>query len=372
MKNLHLFYLFFLILIEVNFIFPETAEEIFYNNTFNAFKDSINHYAIDISTISGLYNASGEVRGSASIGSFPSFRVNGSFGVLFYRNPISFLKKINFANFNWDNMINSGGVIISWLDDYFFPLPMAYYSFDIGLPKGFSVGMKFNYVPYGDFIKGVVQNNNLGNTEKSLLPFINVWQLGAHFNYCIVKDYKFFPSVSIGGGVYYTDSRWGIDSFSIGSISYDESNDNIKTSIGFNSITNTTSFFVDFTVSKKFVFFEPFVSLKFIQSLNHNLTKFIIKMDLKNATPEFKSIFKEEIVISNKKEIDSFGNEIGDIIPSTEFIIATGFEFVIVDIVRFGLEATYGFVSKCGVLSMGMKIQIEKFKFEQFKRGINK
>ncbi len=364
--------LFFFFIFRVNLFFPETAEEIFFNNTFNAFKESINQYAIDISNIAGLYNASGEVRGAASIGSFPSFRVNATFGVLFYRNPLFFLKRINFANFNWDNMLDKGGVLLSWLDDNFLPLPMAYYSFDIGLPKGFSVGMKFNYVPYGEVIKGAASGQNLSQEIKSLLPFVNVWQLGFNFNYCIIKDYKFFPSVAIGGGISYTDSRWGIDSFSIGSISYDTSNDNISTSIGFNSITNTTSFFIDFTVSKKFVFFEPFVSIKFIQSVNHNLTKYIVKMDLSNATDEFKSVFKEEIVISNRKDIDPYGNEIGDVIPSTEFIIATGFEFVIVDMVRLGLEATYGFVSKCGIVSLGMKFQMERFKFQQFKKGANK
>ena len=269
-------------------------------------------------------------------------------------------------------MLDKGGVLLSWLDDNFLPLPMAYYSFDIGLPKGFSVGMKFNYVPYGEVIKGAASGQNLSQEIKSLLPCVNVWQLGFNFNYCIIKDYKFFPSVAIGGGISYTDSRCGIDSFSIGSISYDTSNDNISTSIGFNSITNTTSFFIDFTVSKKFVFFEPFVSIKFIQSVNHNLTKYIVKMDLSNATDEFKSVFKEEIVISNRKDIDPYGNEIGDVIPSTEFIIATGFEFVIVDMVRLGLEVTYGFVSKCGIVSLGMKFQMERFKFQQFKKGANK
>ena len=55
--------LFFFFIFRVNLFFPETAEEIFFNNTFNAFKESINQYAIDISNIAGLYNASGEVRG---------------------------------------------------------------------------------------------------------------------------------------------------------------------------------------------------------------------------------------------------------------------------------------------------------------------
>jgi len=352
--------------------FSETAEEIFYQNTFNAFKESANQYAIDVSNIAGLYGASGEVKGSASIGSFPSFRVNATLGVLFYRNPIYFLKKIEFANFNWDNLLNNNGAILSWLDEYAFPLPMAYYSFDIGLPKGFSVGMKFNYVPYGEFIKAVANSTQLTSTLRSFLPTMNVWQLGVHFNYCIVKDYKFFPSLSIGSGVYYTDSRFSIDSISIGKISYDNNNKDISTSIGFNSITNTTSFFIDFNVSKKFLFFEPFFSMKFIQSVTHNLTKYIIKMDLSNATTEFKSVFKEEITISNKQQTDSFGNDIGEILPSTEFIIAGGFEFVIADMVRFGLEATYGFVSKCGIVSMGFKLQMERQKFEKFKKGGNK
>ncbi len=361
-------FLFFFILILYNFIFSETAEEIFYNNTFTALKDSIEQYAIDVSKISGLYAVSGEVRGSASIGSFPSFRVNASSGFLFYNNPVFFLKKINFANLNWDTLLNNTGAFFSWLYDYFIPLPVAFYSFDIGLPKGFSVGMKFNYAPYGEFLKAVISDENM----KNFVPTINVWQLGVHFNYCIVKDYKFFPSIAIGAGVYYTDSRLDMNPISVGNISYDNTNDNIPTSIGFNSVTNTTSFFIDFTISKKFVFFEPFISMKLIQSINHNLTKYTVKMDLTNTSSDFKEIFKEEITISNRESIDSFGNEIGVVIPSIEFIIATGFEFVIVDMVRLGVEGSFGCVSKCGVVSMSIKFQMEKQKFDKLKKGVKK
>ncbi|OHD16858.1 MAG: hypothetical protein A2086_12375 [Spirochaetes bacterium GWD1_27_9] len=365
MKKIYIIICLFLINI---FIFSDTTQatkDEFFNDYFGTFNNAITTLTKDYSTISGLYNSTGFVKGSASIGSFPSFRVSANLGVIFFQNPLNFLKKVSFAKVDWSGIKKDlpAGLKepLLWMDNNFIPVPVTNYTIGIGLPYGMEVGTKFNIAPIGSFIKQVTASSpdvtkNIGD--------ILFWGVGVSFDYTILKEYKYFPSISVGTGFDYSDVSISFQKIPVGNVNLDPSNDSIPANIGFNTHNYNMGFFFEFTISKKFIFFEPFVNLKFIQTFNYSLTKINLELDFTNATQSAKDAYQGgNFEINN---LDS--NKNGVITPVTDFVVATGFEFVM-SIYRMGIEGGFGLVSQKGYVTLDIKFQVEKSDFDKLKKA---
>jgi len=356
---------FFLILLIVN-LFGNAAQDHFFNNVFYNFNDMVDMLALDYSKIAGLYTAGGDITGSASAGHFPAFRAGAAVGVIFLKNPLRFIKPIDFFGLKWSDVTNeleNVGLysVVNFFDQNFLPLPVSYYSFDIGLPLGFTVGAKFNVGPLGAVIKGA------SSAASEYLNNILHWSVGGNVKYTIMRDHKYFPCLSVGMGTQYSYTLFDIKNIPIGNVYLDSNNTSIPSTIGFYSQNNNTSIYFDFAISKRLLFFQPFAGFKFVQTISHNLTKFTVNFDLSDATVEALNTYKDEVVISNKTGYDSLLNEIGKIIPVTDFIISLGFEFII-KIFRFGFQADFAAASQTGMLTLGMRFHVEDWQFAKLKK----
>ena len=356
----------FIIIIYSTSMFADSAKDIFLNDVFQTFTDIVDTFAQDYSVITGLYTTAGEVKGSASIGEFPSFRAGASIGTIFFRNPMRFIKKIDFYGTNWTGIqdkLESEGLLsaIDWFDQNFLPIPVTNFHFHVGLPYGLTVGSRFHIAPIGGFANAIAPAS-----VKQYAPEILLWGLGVNFTYTILKEHKNLPTIAVGFGVQYSDTKIGIYGIPIGTVNLDESNDAIKSTVGFGAHNNNVSIYFDFSVSKRFLFFQPFFSMKFVQTINHNVTKVHIGLDLDDATDEARETYEKEIEVSNVKKIDDYNNEIGIVIPVTDFIISLGFEFVI-KIFRLGLEGSFSVASQTGMITLGMRFQLENWQLKNIK-----
>ncbi|MCG8572699.1 MAG: hypothetical protein MJB14_21415, partial [Spirochaetes bacterium] len=169
--------------------FTFSQNQAFYN-LFYSFHDVIDTMVTDYSSVSGLYTTGGMLKGSATIGSFPSFRVGTSLGIIFLRNPLNFMKEIDFMNVDWNSMKEdlageSYEGTVNWLEENFIPLPITNIHFEVGLPKNMAIGGKFHILPINGF-------SNAGNPD--LFNKFLLWGMGTHFNYTILKEYNKLPS----------------------------------------------------------------------------------------------------------------------------------------------------------------------------------
>lgn len=349
----------------VLFTAHSSVENDFLNNLFSPLNDVVDDFAEDYSVLGGVYNAGGEIRGAASIGSFPSFRVGATFGTILVTNPFGFLKQIDINDTGYSDLISSLGTVgdvLAWFDNYFLPMPIANYHFHIGLPAGLTVGMKFNIGPLGSIITAAAP------MAEDFLHELLHWGVGGNLTYTILKEHKYYPTISVSGGVQYSQFTMAVGVPGI-TIAFDATND-IETSLSFESEYNNLSLYFDFSISKKFIFFQPFISFKFIQTVSHNLTAIGVAFDLSNASTDLKSTIQgiDSFELSNMTGKDDLtGNDIGVVYPFTDVVISTGFEFVM-KIFRLGLEGSYGVVSKTGSITMGMRFQVESYQFDKLKK----
>lgn len=361
-KNIFTFICIFLISLN---LFSDAKDD-FLKDVFGSFNDIVDTFAEDYSKITGLYAAGGELKGAASIGGFPSFRFGATLGTIFFTNPIKFLKMINFYQSDWQQIkgkIDSLGMgeAVDWFDNNFLPIPVSNYHFHIGLPKGMNVGGNFNIGPIGAIIKAASPE-----LASSFNPDILHWGFGLNFTYTILREYKYFPTISIGTGFNYSDSKMGFLNIPMGNLNLDESNDSIPAHVGFTTHSNSASFYFDFSISKRFMFFQPYLSLRFVQTVSHNITKFIIDMDLKDATQQAKDTYSKHVEVSNVSKVSSNNVQTGAIIPVTDFIISTGFEFII-NIFRLGMEGSFSMASQTGMVTLGMRFHVEDWKIKKMK-----
>ncbi|HPO50698.1 MAG TPA: hypothetical protein PLO89_10265, partial [Spirochaetota bacterium] len=246
-------------------VFSQESTSSLLTNLLKPLNSTLSTFVDDYSVITGIYSANPDVKGAASIGSFPSFRFGTHFGAIFMTNPIRFLKSIDIGGMNYDKLTNMDSFkgakdVIGFFDKNFLPIPVTSYSLEIGLPKGFSVGSNFQVIPIGDFVNGIVPE------AKTYLNGLTFWGVGANFNYTIMKEYKWFPSLSVGSGFNYNSTNIDIKA-PIGSITLDASADvKADASINFSSKSDISTFYFDFTISKNFIFFQPFINLKFTQT----------------------------------------------------------------------------------------------------------
>jgi len=342
------------------------AKDDFLKDVFGSFNDIVDAFSEDYSKITGLYGSGGELKGAASIGSFPSFRFGATLGTIFFTNPIRFLKLIDFYDSDWAQIkgkIDATGMgeVVDWFDNNFLPIPVSNYHFHIGLPKGMNVGASFNVGPLGAIINAAAPQ-----LTTSFNPDILHWGFGLNFSYTIFREYKYFPTISVGTGFNYSDSKMGFLNIPMGSLNLDESNDAIPATVGFSSHSNNFSFYFDFSISKRFMFFQPYISLRFVQSVNHNVTKFIVNMDLDDATPEAKDTYAKTVEISNIVKINNLNNPTKIVIPVTDFIISTGFEFIM-GIFRMGIEGSFSMASQTGMVTLGMRFHVEDWQIDKMK-----
>lgn len=352
------------ILLGMLFSISADSKDEFLEDVLKSFNEVMDVFVVDYSKISGLYTTGGFVRGGATVGNFPAFRVGASVGTIFFNNPISFLKKVSFSDTSWDDIIDDDAFVefkdtINWFDENFIPVPVTNFHFEIGLPKGLSVGTKFHVAPLGNFI-------NLFYDQYLYKLFL--WGIGVNFSYTLLKEYKFLPSMSINIGCQYSDIDIDINSIPVGETYLDSANDQVDSEIGFASHFYNTSFFFDLTISKKLKIFQPYINLKFVQTIDYNVSTMTITLDRSDMDSNGKELYGDGIFeITNVKEDDN-GNELGKITPVTDFIVATGFEFVM-KIFRLGIEGAYGVVSQKGMVTLGLRFHVEDNNIAKLKKG---
>jgi hypothetical protein len=371
MKKVILFFTFIFLSV---YLFPDSAKDIFKNEMFSSFTEAVDSFVTDYSRISGIYNANGIVRGAASIGDFPSFKVGSNVGVIFFTNPLNFVKKVQFGQINWgslENKIDSAGfgTYYNWFNSNFIPIPVSNYDFEIGAVKGISFSAKFHVGPFDSTIKNVMSVIPETKDYVKNVGEISFWGMGSGINYTFFKEYKYFPSISTSFVTDFSQISMGFSDIDLPLLYIDSDNPSVPSTLSFSSKTYVTSFSVDFTISKNFLFFQPFLSMKLTQSINHNITKFNVNIITTGLTSDAQTFFGNgKFEISNVSSIDAFGNELGKIIPSTEFSVSTGFEFVM-SIFRLGVSGSYGVVSQKWLVSADMKFQVEKQHFDKLKKG---
>jgi len=357
------------------FLFSQSAKDVFLDPMKLSLSEIIDNYASDYSRIAGIYTSGGGVKGAASVGNFPSFRIGSHFGVILYTNPLNFIKKIKFANVTWDGLVGNlpsqAKDTINWFDSYFIPIPVYNYDIEMGVVHGLSFGGRFHIAPVGTLAKAVMPSIPTASEYTSYIKDILFWGLGLNLNYTFLKEYKYFPSISTGFGADFSQSTFGIDKIPLPPVSIDSQNPSIPGTIGFLSNNFNTSFYIDFTISKKFLFFQPFVNLKLIQTVNYNISKFNVSLDISKVTGSAVTLLGDgSFEVSNRTDKDLLGNLMGKITPVTDFVVSTGFELVM-GIFRMGVSGTYGIVSERWLLSLDMRFQIEKWQFEKFSKKMN-
>jgi hypothetical protein len=341
----------------------DTSTDILYEPFF----DLVTSYSRNSAVISGLFTTEGEVRGAASAGTFPSFRAGASIGTIFYRSPMKFIKSFSFFGSNWETIQQTGPsellAPLVWFDDNFLPIPVTNYHFHIGLPKGLEVGTKFTVAPYGDFIKSVATSIPGSDSFSSYLPTMMVWGLGADVRYTIMKEHRAFPTISLGLGVTYSDTSIGFNNLGLGTVELDETDDAIPISMNFNNRNNNTSISLEFSISKRLKFFQPFFTMRLVQTVTHSITSITVNLDLTGATSQNQATFLSTKNIST----DSDGDGIGIVIPVTDFILTGGFEFVMA-VFRMGLQGSFSVASQTGALMLSMRFQVEDWQFAKLKK----
>ncbi len=351
-----------LVLLSVSRLFS-VDKGVFLNDLFSSFEDTIDYINSDYSSISGLGSSGGKVTGSASIGDFPSFRFGTSSGMIMFDNPFKGFKNLNFSGNDWDSIYDDAGFgnessPVGWFDRYFLPIPLSTIHFQIGLPKGFAIGGDFTILPIGSLTQ------NTASINKYLKEF-TIWRIGLNLNYTIIKDTgSYLPSISVGAGGSYFDMLINIESIDIGELYFDEDNTDISTKFTFYQHTYVPTIYFTFALSKKFLFFEPFIQAKLTQSFYCNLTEFTLKFDTDDMTDEARGLFGNGVYVINNK--DSDGNI--KLIPFTDFAISTGFELAL-GFFRPGVEFSYGVVSQKSMISLDLRFHVERKSILRNKTG---
>lgn len=357
----------FFIMLSCLLLYSQTSsdKEEFMSEIFKSFHDSIDVLVNDYSAICGFYTTSGQLEGAASIGSFPSFRIGMTTGVIFMTNPIRFLKEINFSNNSWNTIrkekeFKDFKPYFSWFDSYFLPLPLTRINFDVGLPKGFSVGGHFHVMPVGSVLFSLSE------------PEINSATIlaggGLNFTYTFLKEYRNLPSVSTGFETAFSYVGIDVRNIPVGTIYLDSSNPDVPAKLGFLTKNYTVSFAVDFSISKRIRFFQPFVNLKFVQSVYYNETSFLVSLDTSEATSSAQELYDTDFSISNTRNVDYFNNRYGDVRAVTDFVFSAGFEFVIKTF-RIGLECSFSTATQKVMTTAGIRVQLEKTNLKRKTRG---
>jgi hypothetical protein len=147
---------------------------------------------------------------------------------------------------------------------------------------------------------------------------------------------------------------------------YDEDYQNIATSLALRTYTNNVSLFFEFSISKNIRFFQPFMSIKFIQNFCYNLTELDLVLNLSDLPDNVADLFGNGVMtVTNSTKQNEKGENLGEIIPVTDFIFIGGFEFVM-KIFRLGIEGSFGCFSKKGMLTLGMCFQVEQKNFKKY------
>lgn len=341
----------------------DSDKEEFMSEIFKSFHDSIDVLVNDYSSIAGFYTTGGQVAGAASIGSFPSFRIGMTTGIIYFTNPLRFLKEINFSNNTWNTIRKESEFknykpYFSWFDSFFIPLPLARINFDIGLPRGFAIGGHLHVMPVGSTLTAI--------PEPQVTPATFMAGGGVRFSYTFLKEFKRLPSFSAGFETAFSYVGVDVQNIPLGTIFLDAANPNVPAELGLTIKNYTVSFAIDFGISKQIRFFQPFVNLKFVQSVFYNETSFRISLDTSNATGAAQDLYDIDFSISNVRNVDEFGRKYGDIRPVSDFVFSAGFEFVIKTF-RIGLECSFSAATQRVMTSAGIRVQLEKTHFRKMK-----
>lgn len=340
----------------------QSGKDIFKSYIAQSVNSSMDILVKDYSQIGGLYTSGGIVKGSASTGPFPSFRAGTTVGVILFDNPFRFLQVLKISSTDWEAMKKNTTFkpnVFGPLDNRFLPLPVHNFHFEVALPHNLSVGGRFHIIPVGELIKAG------GSTSTQT---VTLWGFGVNLSYLIMSDHKFRPALAVSTGFQYSDSHIHLKEVNIGTVYLDSNNSTIPAYIAYDTHFFSPTFYFDFTLSKRIKFFEPYLNLKFSQTISYNITRFSLRLSTDQMDALARSLYGDGLFqLDNLNQTDLFGNPYGIVTPVPDFIISTGFEFII-KIFRLGMEGSFGAVSQKGMVTLSMRFQVEKEHFEKIKQ----
>ncbi|HBD94347.1 MAG: hypothetical protein A2015_00305 [Spirochaetes bacterium GWF1_31_7] len=327
--------------------------DVFMGSFFQSVYTTVNLMNESYSKMAGIKSSGGVLKGSASTGNFPSFSIGTSISLLFFTNPFDFLKKLDISGYKIFNVMSQDGETnpINWLDAYFLPVPVPAYHFEVGLPKGFLIAGNFTFFSFSrDEIYKRIPLASLGVPSIPLQTFLS-WGIGFRTGYTIMNSKAFLPCIAATVGFDFSEQKIIFDEYDIGKLSIGTSS--INGNVSFNYLTQVPSLTTSLTISKLFIFFEPYFDMRFSQSFYYNATEFTLFLATEDMSVSDKNFFGDGIIRVGNISKDGRGV----IIPVTEFTISTGFQFNLKGF-RVGLGGSYAFVSRLLMASIDMRVQL--------------
>ncbi len=318
---------------------------------------SLNRFVDDYGSVQGLTLTSSFYDGRASTGAFPSFKLDFSLGSVFQTTPFAFLSDVSVFGWTFDNMKTELGATydnnLAFFDNYFFPLPAFGSRIEVGLPMNFSAGLCFNVLPLTPIF------NYASQTVPALAMFgeLMYWSVGSNLRYTILRDANFTPDVSVNFGVIYSDFTFALTDISVGSFDLDTDNKSVPAAFGFNTRFCSTVFYLEAAISKKFMFFRPFLNMKLVQTLVYNESEFYVQLDMTGATGSAKDVYG-----NGRMSSSNYADGTGVIGAYTDFVITTGFDFVM-GIFTLGLQGGFSTVTRKGSATLAFGFNPDRAAF---------
>jgi hypothetical protein len=220
----------------------------------------------------------------------------------------------------------------------FFPYPFYRASLGFGITGGYEVMLQFSILPQA-------LSNSLAGLAGISDVVLNSMNAGGHIRKVLMTEGKLSPAASVGLGYIYSGLNIGYPLSSVGSISISDGDLTISGDMSVKARVNSVG--IDFTLSKKLLFFRPYLSV----------SPYLQNIFFRGAIDDFDAVLE-----SGGTEIASYsGSGGGD--PVGQFknwdlllLVSSGFEFVIGKFVLF----THGYWNPSEMLvgaEIGMRFQ---------------
>lgn len=307
----------------------------------------------------GFYSYSGDIVGDSYLGKGPSFNIGLNTGVLFVPDPFGFLPNdLKLKMLNKDELLEEiedlakrdrTQVIptlyqaVNTLNAV--PFPLWALTFNMGIYKGFQAGLKMSFFPVLD-----IKRNNLS-------VYFAAFNIGANLRYGLIRDHKWLPGMSVGFLFNYSLVRFNLGytfkNFELNIAG--GSTINIKLNPQITHNLDVISFGGEYWISKKFIFFRPFMGFRIMKNYMFTLSKSGGEAKLTDGNN----------VDQGTESLDYSLETIND---ATEFVWCNGFEIVLGPI-NLGIGLDYNIGLNTIIVNSGFKVQIDFYKPKKAKKS---
>lgn len=270
-----------------------------------------------------LTSLSGKGLADAELGNFPAFYFSLSAGAALSNGIEDFINRasdrtelLNPSSFLSAAGLSEGNKLYDFLATF---LPYPYYRIaaGFGILSGFEVLLQFSILPQSlsDAILGLAKLD--GVTLNSL-------NLGGQVRKVLLHENKILPAASLGVGYVYSNLNMGYPLSTLEPISLSDGNLTLSGDINIRGMIH--AFGLGFHLSKKLLFFRPFLSVE----------PYIQKIYYRGAVDQFNAVLSDGVT-----ELASYDESGGDdpvgVIDNWDLslMISSGFEFVIGKFVFF-------------------------------------